>query len=1032
MNAPARSAPPREARQFDAALERHGRRRRWRRFAEGAALAVITAAAALLAAVLVMDQYRFADEAVRAARVLFYTALAAGLAGFLLPRLVARTDRKRLAAAIEARDPEFDAMLVSAVEARERYGSAAASPALQARLMAGAAGRLDTERRVAGEERRRTSRAAAAAIAAPVVAVLVILAGPPGLRHGATLLFSPLVNPGIDAAAGMPYRIDIAPGDAHIPQGADQRLAATAAGFEPQTLTLYARAEGEDAWRAFDMVAGEGGAFEGVLVNVERPTEYYAAGEGVESARHTITVEPPPTVSRIDLYYEFPARSRRPPELVENGGDIVAVEGTTVEVRVTPSRPVDTALVRLNDDTQMTMTRDGDVLSARIAVADDGHYHVELPVTGGGMVRASRDYRIDALADTLPAVRILAPSGDIDVTSIEEVAFELAASDDLAVRELELVLWVNGLEEEIVDLATPEGVAEVRTGHELLLEERELAPGDLIAYHVRARDTPGDAAREVTSDIYFMQVRPFDRRFSRAPGGGGGAGGGGGGGEDGGMLSAQQRQLVIALFNLRQMADAAAEDVVDDRIATLTEAQARIRDRVDAIVRRLESRQIPGIQATLDPMLDELPKASKAMREVEAELAEAELDPALESAREALVHLQRADAGFREMQVAMSNRGSGGSSNDLTNLFRLEMDRFRSNYEHVERGQWDSGRRELDEALRKLAELARRQQLELERRERQAAMGGGRSGASRDLVERAEELLRQLERLTRERPDPALERAAEAARDAARAMAEGGDADSQRQALRDLREAERALRERESGGITRGIDDALDRSRELVDRQGEVERGIEQLRGGDGEALEGVLEDKAQISRGAGELDATLERLAGDADDDTREALRRSRQALRARALEELAEQSGQRLAEGDTESTPPLESAIRRALEGARDAIGEAREIAGGSGAGDESAEALRELVRSQDRLQQGLREGARSGAGEQGGQSKGGGTGEPGQQAEGGARGEPGQQPGGGSPGESGGQAEDLAQGDPTGSPGGESGSQPAAGGA
>src|SRR5690606_17937491 len=126
-----------------------------------------------------------------------------------------------------------------------------------------------------------------------------------------------------------------------------------------------------------------------------------------------------------------------------------------------------TALVRLNDDREMIMTRDGDVLIARIAVAEDGHYHVELPVAGGAMARASRDYRIDALADTLPSVRILAPAGDIDVTSIEEVGFDLAASDDLAVRELELVLWVNGLEEEIVDLAAPEGVAEVRTGHEL-------------------------------------------------------------------------------------------------------------------------------------------------------------------------------------------------------------------------------------------------------------------------------------------------------------------------------------------------------------------------------------------------------------------------------------------------------------------------------------------------------------------------------------------------------------------------------------
>ena len=62
-----------------------------------------------------------------------------------------------------------------------------------------------------------------------------------------------------------------------------------------------------------------------------------------------------------------------------------------------------------------------------------------------------------------------------------------------------------------------------------------------------------------------------------------------------------------------------------------------------------------------------------------------------------------------------SGGGGGGSSNDLSNLFRLEMDRFRSKYEHVQRGQWDSGERELDEALRKLAELARRQQMELER-----------------------------------------------------------------------------------------------------------------------------------------------------------------------------------------------------------------------------------------------------------------------------------------------------------------------------
>ena len=68
-------------------------------------------------------------------------------------------------------------------------------------------------------------------------------------------------------------------------------------------------------------------------------------------------------------------------------------------------------------------------------------------------------------------------------------------------------------------------VPQIEAQHTLYLEDRGLAPGDLIAYHLRTTDADDDPARSIATDVYFMQVRPFDRNYRRARGGGGSGGG---------------------------------------------------------------------------------------------------------------------------------------------------------------------------------------------------------------------------------------------------------------------------------------------------------------------------------------------------------------------------------------------------------------------------------------------------------------------------------------------------------------------------
>ena len=55
----------------------------------------------------------------------------------------------------------------------------------------------------------------------------------------------------------------------------------------------------------------------------------------------------------------------------------------------------------------------------------------------------------------------------------------------------------------------------------------ELEVGDLISYYAIARDNrSAGTTRVVTSDIYFLSVRPFERAYRQAEQQGGGGGGG--------------------------------------------------------------------------------------------------------------------------------------------------------------------------------------------------------------------------------------------------------------------------------------------------------------------------------------------------------------------------------------------------------------------------------------------------------------------------------------------------------------------------
>src|SRR5262249_6888779 len=158
--------------------------------------------------------------------------------------------------------------------------------------------------------------------------------------------------------------------------------------------------------------------------------------------------------------------------------------------------------------------------------------------TDGHIVPGSLDYTVDALPDRPPTISFTKPGRDQKVLSVDEVYSEVQSEDDYGVQHLELVYSVNGGPEKSVPLydAGSKRTPQMTAGYTFSLEDYKLQPGDVVSYYARATDNDAvSGAKSTTTDIYFMQVRPFGQDYRQDQGGGGG--GGGGAGDEAGQLS---------------------------------------------------------------------------------------------------------------------------------------------------------------------------------------------------------------------------------------------------------------------------------------------------------------------------------------------------------------------------------------------------------------------------------------------------------------------------------------------------------------
>jgi hypothetical protein len=861
-------------------------RRRW---AVLVGLRIASRAACLLAGVLVLavlfDRLVHPQGTVLLLVPAAVAAIAIAVSAFVLVRAPRFPRDRQVARFIEERAAELghplEDALVSAVAALEESTASAFIAPLLGRAVR-RLGDIDTAKIVPQSELRKSALAAAGS-GALLLAALALAA--PGAERAIETARMRLFPGSIQIA--------VSPGDARVPEGTSLhiRAAVRASGGSLHrvvpNLTVIANGE-----RRIVPMALAGEEYEYTLRAVDRSFAYHVTAATVQSSTYTVTALTTPRVTRIDLRYTYPAFSHLAPRNEQDGGDVYAPAGTRVRLQIYTDKPIAQGELALGSASILPMKPTDDCTAeAELVLSKDDSYRIHLADTDGMKSTGEAEYFIRLMDDRPPDVRILRPSGDQPITPLEEVPIEARADDDYGIASFELVYAVAGGAEHVVPFERLTGTSEQKLGTRLLaVEDLHVKPGDVVTYYARARDIArGKPSSLATSDIFFLEVKPFNEEFVAAQS----QGGAGGGDPQIESLIDAQKQIIASTWNAerRSPGGRSSED-----IKAIAQAQAELKARAEQQLgsrSRRGTRGAPPQRLGPDPAEqraggeDPIAAAVDAMSKVLQQLAAERTKDALTHEMAALNGLLQAQAEVRRRQVTQqaSGGGSGGgnrSEQDLSALFDKELQRDqKTNYENRPSVETPAETDKKESALDRIRDLARRQE-DLSERQRDLAQSNLNANERKRQLEKLtreqEELRRLLEGLTRR--SPGSQEAATGNAPAASMLPGGEDGRGASQggqrerADNDLREAgqqmRRAANELGRNDPTRAAESARRAADQLNQLQRQMAGSTGSGRGGGGRSDGGRRDPQGQ------QLSAQLEQTRA-----IRERVQRAEQELR-------------------------------------------------------------------------------------------------------------------------------------------------------
>ena len=597
-----------------------------------------------------------------------------GAVGYLLYRYLIQPLRVKLtphdvALNVERKHQDLEDRLVSALQFGEAETEDPIKSHLLQRLVTDAVERTDGIDFKATIDKSKKRKHIGIAVAVLTGCALIALIFPTELNISINRLLSPWEK----TEPVFTTKLTVEPGNARILRGRSLAINLEVTGKAADKARLIYKkgdsaADTESQGQEIDMmqIEGEKHRFGYEIFNINENMEYYVTANGIESERYTVEVFDMPKVTAVEVTYTYPEYTQLNPITQQGEGNIRAVAGSQAEVRITTNKAIESATLTVDaqDPTPMLIS-DGRTLTTTLDVLTDGKYTVKLLCVDGFNNQTPIEYTITAIPDEPPEVAIKEPGRDIKATKLEEVKVLAEAADDYGVENMTLMYSVGSGEPQELEAETVEVKEQkiISGAYVFYLEELDVEPGEIISYYAQATDNntrtgPGTG----TSELYFIEVRPFNERYMQMDAEGQQAPEG----QPFPNLISDQRTIIKNTWKHIHSRPSPMTEDYQSAVKKIGNEQDQLKDKTQRVTDELS---MSMRDANVDPeMLMNLEEAVSKMGEASGELHAIKPKAALPHEQDALELLTKA---MMELDKVLTRMRSGGSQAAADNI---EMD----------------------------------------------------------------------------------------------------------------------------------------------------------------------------------------------------------------------------------------------------------------------------------------------------------------------------------------------------------------------
>jgi hypothetical protein len=481
----------------------------------------------------------------------------------------------------------------------------------------------------------------AACLAFIVLAFAALLAWNPELRTTALRL----------ALRPAQYtNLEVAPGDSALKLGKDFTVQATVSGRPVSNVDLFYRQQGAASeWKSVAMAPPEAlgkvhGQLDTTLRDCREDLEYRVVAGPVESPVYRLAILRPLVLKKVEAAVEPPAYTRKPAAVVPEG-NLTVLQGSRVRFQFTLDRPPAEAFlsVRPGDaspkspearPSTLPLRVEGTGLTGELAALEkDVVYEVHARAADGMELEPAR-FRIQVQPDRKPSVQFLHPREQLEVTPTTEVRLKVQAADDLGLGKVGIVYQVGSGPAKTLYLNESPGQPASHDAEAVLaLEEHALGFQDAITYYAFAEDNRPGRPQRATTELQFIDIRPFKREYQFVKGGGGCC--------NGASVTLEEliaRQRVNLQRTFRQSGQTPADPEAVRRLGKTERELAGATEEFTAGMEQRAGGPIPALHEALE-----------AMETAAAALERTELEPGRESEEAALAGLIKARKNLRQI-----------------------------------------------------------------------------------------------------------------------------------------------------------------------------------------------------------------------------------------------------------------------------------------------------------------------------------------------------------------------------------------------